>query len=93
MVTSRALPNNTHSPYFTPYTFISLILPCGLLSLINTLFEKSMSADCFGNDMSSRLNIQVIKFPFESLLRFPDLLFRKQVRDSKKGVMNFTPKR
>jgi len=92
MVNSRALLNN-YSSYFTLYTFIPLLLPCGLLSLINIFFPKNISADGFGNNMSNHLNIKVINFSSESFLRFPNLMLRKQERGSRKGVLNFSSKR
>ena len=66
MVNSRALLNNTYSPYFTPYTFISLILPCGLLSLNNTFSKESITAECCRSSMLSHCKIKVIKCPSES---------------------------
>ena len=71
MGTSRVLPNNVYSPYFTPYTFILLISPCGFLSSIHSFVKKNITADCCRSGMRRRFKTMVIKFTLKSFYFLP----------------------
>jgi len=91
MVISRVLRKYNYSLYSPFYTSIRLVLPDEFLSLINAFFKKkkTLSADCFDNNMLSHLNIKVIKFPFEFFFTFSRLAVQKASTRQQKGGAEF----